>query len=97
MTECTLDRLYYCPAKEKLAKGLNALQSECDYNDFIECAYGAEEPSTDDEEEENLQEEVEEDVDVDFQENDELEHEKDTFVLPSRGVVFTRGSGDKFV
>ncbi|KAI3679330.1 hypothetical protein L2E82_51463 [Cichorium intybus] len=40
MTECTLDRLYYCPAKEKLAKGLNALQSECDYNDFIECAYG---------------------------------------------------------
>ncbi|KAL4564918.1 hypothetical protein LXL04_028994 [Taraxacum kok-saghyz] len=35
-TEC----IYFCPAQERFSNGLNALQNDCDYNAFLETAYG---------------------------------------------------------
>ena len=40
LSSCSLQKMYYSPSKMRLSTGLQALQSECDYNDFLECVYG---------------------------------------------------------
>ncbi|KAL4583469.1 hypothetical protein LXL04_008042 [Taraxacum kok-saghyz] len=39
-TDHNSPHIYFCPHDDILSEGLHSLQNECDYNEFLECAYG---------------------------------------------------------
>ena len=38
-TDRNSSHIYFCPHDESLSEGIHSLQNECDYNEFLECAY----------------------------------------------------------